>query len=100
MNEWQKTINNLDRLVYVDRFTSFYIQEVKLRDKMKDLQNRIYHQFTPDPNTIKIETKDMMSLLFVDELYIENKKVKIKVDTTVYSEDLYILAPNEIKTML
>ena len=67
---------------------------------MKDLQNRIYHQFTPDPNTIKIETKDMISLLSVDELYIEDKKDKIKDDTAVYSEDLYILTPNEIKTML
>ena len=42
----------------------------------------------------------MISLLSVDELYIEDKKDKIKDDTTVYSEDLYILTPNEIKTML
>ena len=100
LNECQKTINNLGRLVDVDSFNSFYIQEVKLRDKMKDLQNRIYHQFTPDPNTIKIETKVMMAPLPVDELYIGDKKDKIKDDTTVYCEDLYLLTPNEIKPML
>ena len=67
---------------------------------MNDLKTRIYHQFTPDPNTIKLESKIMMAPLPVDELYIGDKKDKIKEDTKVYCEDLYLLTPNEIKPML
>ena len=100
LNECHKTINNMGKLVDVDSFNSYYIQETQLRDKMKDLQTRIYHQFTPNPNTIKFESKIMMAPIPVDELYIGEKKDKIKDDPKAYCEDLYLLTPNEIKPML
>ena len=100
LNECHKTINNMGKLVDVDSFNSYYIQETQLRDKMKDLQTRIYHQFSPDPNTIKFESKIMMTPIPVDELYIGEKKDKIKDDPKAYCEDLYLLTPNEIKPML
>ena len=98
--ECQKTINLMGKLVDVDQFNGIFNQEVKLRDKMKDLNTRIYHQFTPDPKTIQLETKIMMAPLPVDELYIGDKKDKIKEDKNIYCEDLYLLTPHEIKPML
>ena len=100
LTECQKTINNMGKLVDVDSFNAYYIQETQLRDKMKDLQTRIYHQFTPDPNSIKFESKIMMAPLPVDDLYIGDKKDKIKEDPKAYCEDLYLLTPNEIRPML
>ena len=100
LTECHNTINNMGKLVDVDQFNSIFNQEVKLRDKMKDLNTRIYHQFTPDPKTLKFESKIMMTSLPVDELYIGDKKDKIREDNNIYCEDLYLLTPHEIKPML
>ena len=67
---------------------------------MLDLNNRVYHQYTPDPKTIQLESKIMMAPLPVDDLYINDKKDKIKENSSVYCEDLYLLTPHEIKHML
>ena len=42
----------------------------------------------------------MMTSLPVDELYIGDKKDKIREDNNIYCEDLYLLTPHEIKPML
>ena len=100
LTECLNNINSLGKLVDVDAFNNLYNQEKALRDKMKDLNNRIYHQFTPDPKTIKLESKMMMPALPVEELYIGENKDKIKEDPKIYCEDLYLLTPHEIKPML
>ena len=41
-----------------------------------------------------------MTSLPVDELYIGDKKDKIREDNNIYCEDLYLLTPHEIKPML
>ena len=98
--ECQKTINSMGRLVDVDRFNDLFNQEQKLCDKMKDLNTRIYHQFTPDPKTIILDSKIMMVPIPVDDIYIGDKKDKIREDKSIYCEDLYLLTPHEIKPML
>lgn len=98
--ECQKTINSMGRLVDVDNFNELFNKEKKLCDKMKDLNNRIYHQYTPDPKTITLESKIMMVPLAIENLYIKDKKDKVREDKTIYCEDLYLLIPNEIKPML
>ena len=100
LSECQKSINNMGKLVDVDAFNNLYNQEKKLKDKMLDLNNRVYHQYTPDPKTIQLESKIMMAPLPVDDLYIGDKKDKIKENSSVYCEDLYLLTPHEIKHML
>ena len=100
LTECLNTINNMGKLVDVDSFNNLYNQEKKLKDKMLDLNTRIYHQFTPDPKTIQLESKIMMGPLPVDELYIGEKKDKIKENSSIYCEDLYLLTPHEIKPML
>ena len=98
--ECQKTINSMGDLVDVDKFNALFNQEKKLKDKMDDLNKRIYHQFTPDPKTIQLESKFMMPALPIDELYIGNNKDKLREDPKIYCEDLYLLTPHEIKPML
>ena len=100
LTECLKSINNMGKLVDVDAFNSLYNQEKRINDKMLDLNNRIYHQYTPDPKTIQLESKIMMAPIPVDELYIGDKKDKIKENSSIYCEDLYLLTPYEIKPML
>ena len=66
---------------------------------MEDLNTRIYHQYTPDPNTIKVETKILMVPLPIDNLYIKENESKLKDDKNIYCEDFYLLASEEIRQM-
>ena len=100
LTECLNNIHSMGKLVDVETFKNLYESEKKLRDKMKDLNTRIYHQYTPDPKTIKLETKIMMPPLPVDELYIGDNKDKLKENKSIYCEDLYLLTPHEIKPML
>ena len=47
-----------------------------------------------------MESKIMMVPLAIENLYIKDKKDKVREDKTIYCEDLYLLIPNEIKPML
>ena len=100
LTECQKTINFCEGLVDVDKFNDLFINEKNLETKMADLNHRIYHQFTPDPSTIKLEVKVLMVPLPIDNLYISENQFKFREDKIIYCEDLDLLTPNEIKPLL
>ena len=100
LDECKKTINNCEGLVEIDKFNDFYNKEKNLEAKIKDLNYRIYHQYTPEPNTIKLETKILMVPLPIDNLYIKENESKFRDDNKIYCEDLDLLIPSEIKPML
>ena len=100
LTECQKTINFCEGLVEVDKFNDLFNNEKKIEAKLADLNYRIYHQFTPDPKTIKLETKVLMVPLSIDNLYIAENQLKFREDKIIYCEDLDLLTPNEIKPLL
>ena len=99
LHECQKTINLCDNMVEVESFNNLLSNEEKIKSKMEDLNTRIYRQYTPDPNTIKVETKILMVPLPIDNLYIKENESKLKDDKIIYCEDLYLLASEEIRQM-
>ena len=100
LTECQKTVNYCEGLVEVEKFNNVFNNEKKILEKMEDLNHRIYHQFTPDPKTIKLESKILMVPLIIENLYIGENKLKFKDDPIINCEDLNLLTPNEIKPML
>jgi len=97
--ECQKTINLCDNMVEVESFNNLLSNEEKIKSRMEDLNTRVYHQYAPDPNTIKVETKILMIPLPIDNLYIKENESKLKDDKNIYCEDLYLLASEEIRQM-
>ena len=100
LEESQKTLNFCEGLVDIDQFNILLTNEKKLESKMADLNHRIYHQFTPDPNKINLETKILMTPLTIDNLYIKENEAKFRDDRLIYCEDLDFLTPKEIRPML
>ena len=98
--ECQKTINLCDKLVDIELFNNLLNNEKKIETKLADFNNRLYHQFTPDPKTIKLESKIFMAPLPLDNLYIGENKLKIRDDKTIYCPDLDLLISKEIKPLL
>jgi len=97
LHECQKTINLCDNMVEVESFNNLLSNEEKIKSRMEDLNTRIYHQYTPDPNTIKVETRILMVPLPIDNLYIKENESKLKDDVNIYCEDLILLASEEIR---
>ena len=100
LDECLKTINMCGNLVEVEKFNDYITNERKLEAKMADLNHRIYHQFTPNPNTINLETKVLMVPLSIEKLYIKENELKFRDDRLIYCEDLDLLTPSEMKPML
>ena len=100
LDECQKTINYCEGLIDLDKFNLYLNNEKVLEEKMKDLNYRIYHQYTPDPNTIKLESKVLMVPLPIEKVYIHENESKFINDKTINCEDLDLLTPSEIKNML
>ena len=100
LKECQKTMDSCEGLVDIESFNNALNNDEKLEAKMADLNYRIYHQYTPDPNKIKIETKIMVQPLAIDNLYIGENKINFRENNDIYCEDLDLLTPNEIKPML
>ena len=100
LTECQKTINSCGGLVDNNNFYNMLDSEKQLEAKMADLNHRIYHQYTPEPDKIKLETKVLMVPLAIDNLYIKENEPKFRDDKAIYCEDLDLLAPTEIKPML
>ena len=100
LDECLKTINLCGELVEVNKFNEIIDNEKKIEEKMADLNHRIYHQFTPDPNKIKLETKILMAPLPIEKLYIKENESKLRDDKIIYCEDLDLLTPSEMKPML
>ena len=100
LEESEKTLNFCEGLIDKDQFNILMTNEKKLESKMVDLNHRIYHQFTPDPNKINLETKILMTPLTIDNLYIKENETKFRDDRIIYCEDLDFLTPKEIRPML
>ena len=100
LTECQKTIYSCGGLVDNNNFNNMLESEKQLEAKMADLNHRIYHQYTPEPDKIKLETKVLMVPLAIDNLYIKENEPKFRDDKTIYCEDLDLLTPTEMKQML
>ena len=100
LTECQNTIDSCGGLVDNNNFNNMLESEKNLETKMADLNHRIYHQYTPEPDKIKLETKILMAPLAIDNLYIRENESKFRDDKTIYCEDLDLLTPAEIKSML
>ena len=99
LNECQHNINSCEGLVEVDKFNEMLDNEKKLEEKMLDLNTRIYHQYTPATDTIKLETKILMVPLPIENLYIGENQIKFRDDANIYCEDLESLVPSDIRSM-
>ena len=100
LTECQKTINLCENLVEVDKFNNLFNNEKKTETTLVDKNNRIYHQYTPDPNTIKLESKVLMVPLTIDNLYLKENEAKFRDDKIIYCEDLDLLAPSEVRPLI
>ena len=99
LNECQNNINLCEGLIDINKFNEMFENEKKLEDSMLDLNKRIYHQYTPATDTLKLETKILMNALPIENLYIGENQIKIMDDANIYCEDLESLVPHDIKQM-
>jgi len=67
---------------------------------MVDLNNRIYHERTPDPNELIFEEKNMMGMALPADLYIRENAEKVKSDEKIFCPDLELLVPKDVKNMI
>ena len=100
LTQCQKTINSCSVQVDVNLFNALLEEEKKNEKILTDLNNRVYHQYLPNPNTLNFESKILLVPLNVDEIYIGENANKYKNDPRVFCEDLNNLTTKEIKQML
>ena len=99
LHECQKSINLCDNMIEIESFNNLLSNEEKIKSIMEDLNTRVYHQFIPNPNSIKIETRILMVPLPIDNLFIKENEQKLKDDTNANCKDLELLASEEIRQM-
>ena len=98
--ECQKNINNCGKHVNVDVFNKIINEEQLKGQEMLDKNNRIYHQPTPQPGSIKIEKKDLMNPILPDDLFIGENKKKFKDKFNQLSYGLDSLIPPSTRDMI
>ena len=67
---------------------------------MLDLNNRVYRQEVPDGKDMVFAKKDMMVGILPDDLYINENEKKMKNDSDIYTSELDLLVPIEVKEMI
>ena len=98
--ECQKTIGDCGNHVNVDNFNKIFGEEQLRGQDMLDKNDRIYHQATPQPGSIKIEKKDLMNPILPDDLFIGENKKKFKDKFNKLSEGLDSLVPPLTRDMI
>lgn len=98
--ECEKTIESCgmyaDKKTFIERIAA----EKELGEKMLDLNNRIYHQSTPDLKEFKLECKILLNPVLPDDLYIGKNKDKAKEDADTFCPELDMMIPLETKEMI
>ena len=98
--ECQKTIKKLTKFLKIEKFED-ELQKVSEEKKVvDDLNNRLYHEALPKEDKIQIESKNMMSMVLPEKLYLDENESKAKEDEKLNCPDLDLLAPKEVKEML
>ena len=98
--ECQKTIKKCGNLVDMEAFEQMLSDEQKEGIKIKDLNDRIYHQRVPGEEELVFEKLNMMSMTLPDGLYIRENCEKLKTDEKIYCPDLDLLVPKQVKSMI
>ena len=76
--ECQKNIQDCGNHVNVNNFNKTLNEEQLRGQEMLDKNDRIYHQPTPKPGSIKLEKRDLMVPVLPDDLFIGENKQKFK----------------------
>ena len=98
--ECQKTIQNCGNHVNVEKFNKTLADEQLLGQDMLDKNQRIYHQNTPQPGSIKLEKKDLMEPILPEDLFIGENKKKFKDKYNKFCEGLDSLVPPMTRDMV
>ena len=98
--ECQKTIKKCGNLVDPLEFENIIKKEQAEGAKMKDLNDRIYRQRIPNKEELIFESKNMMSMILPEGLYIRENYEKSKSDDKIYCSDLDLLVPKQVKEMI
>jgi hypothetical protein len=98
--ECQKNIQNCGNHVNLDNFYKTLNEEQLKGQDMLDKNDRIYHQQTPQPGSIKLEKKDLMIPILSDDLFIGENKKKFKDKYNQFCGGLDSLVPPLTKDMI
>lgn len=98
--ECQKTIQDCGNHVNVEIFNKTLGEEQLLGQDMLDKNQRIYHQNTPQPGSIKLEKKDLMEPILPEDLFIGENKKKFKDKYNKFCEGLDSLIPPMTRDMV
>ena len=98
--ESEKNIKKCGKLINIELFQKELEDEKKRGAEFLDLNNRIYHQAVPKGDDITYESKDLMSGLIPDDLYINENEEKLLQNLEINSEDLDLLVPKQVKEMI
>ena len=98
--ECQKSIESCGKNVNIDNFNKILKEEQLKGQEMLDKNERIYHQGSPQPNSIKLEKKDLMNPILPEDLFIEENKKKFKDKYNQLSDGLDSLVPPLTRDMV
>ena len=98
--ECQKSIDNCGKNVNIENFNKILKEEQLKGQEMLEKNERIYHQGSPQPGSIKLEKKDLMNPILPEDLFIEENKKKFKDKYNQLSAGLDSLVPPLTKDMV
>jgi hypothetical protein len=98
--ECQKTINNCGNHVNIENFNNTLLEQQGFGQDLLDKNERLYHQATPQPGSIKIEKKDMMNPILPEDLFIGENKKKFKDKYNELNNGLDSLIPQSTREQI
>ena len=100
LSECEKTIHKLGKFLNIESFEKELEEAKKELKDIEDLNNRIYHEALPKEENLTYESKNMMSELKPQKLYIRESEHKLKEDDKFKCPELDLLAPKEVRDMI
>jgi hypothetical protein len=98
--ECEKTLKKCGNLVDIPAFQKMLEDEKARGQDMDRLNNTIYHQVVPNPDTLTFDKKAMMAGMLPEGLYIRENSEKLKNDEKAFCTDLELLVPKQVKGMI
>ena len=98
--ECQKTINSCGNHVNIENFNHTLLEQQGFGQDLLDKNERLYHQATPQPGSIKIEKKDMMNPILPEDLFIGENKKKFKDKYNELNNGLDSLIPQSTREQI
>ena len=96
----EKSVEKCKKYVDVKDLAKKIKEEKELGQKMLDLNDRIYHQFTKEADTYKCESKILLTPVIPEDLYIGKNKEKAKENGENICPELDTLIPENVKEMI